>query len=279
MCNCLLVSKNSYYNWLRTIAVAQKHTATTYLKTCIKTLFEESRCIYGSARIQKSLEKQGLLYSRSYIAVLMRTMNLKSVLSKKFKVVTTDSNHSEPVAKNLLNRGFRCDKLGQKWVSDITYIRVANRWNYITTILDLADRKIVSWTLSEDMTSENTVYKAWLKAIKKREITEDHIFHSDRGVQYATTKMHLLMKHHKKIKQSMSRKGNCWDNAVAESFFKTLKYECTNRYKFKTHLQAFETIKSYINWYNYKRIHSSIGYKTPAEKELEIRINNFMNVA
>lgn len=166
----------------------------------------------------------------------------------------------------------------KKWVSDISYIRVNDKWNYITTILDLADRKIVAWTLSTDMTTENTIYKTWLKARKIREIAENHIFHSDRGVQYAAHKMTDVFKKSTKIKQSMSRKGNCWDNAVAESFFKSLKYECTNRYNFKSYLETHAIIQDYINWYNYERLHSTLDYKTPAEKELEITIKN-MNKA
>jgi len=133
--------------------------------------------------------------------------------------------------------------------------------------------------LSEDMTTENTIYKAWVLARKKREITNNHIFHSDRGVQYASNRMVNLLNSSSKITQSMSRKGNCWDNAAAESLFKTIKYECTNRYNFKSFLSAYQIINQYINWYNNSRIHSAIDYKTPAEKELELRIKNNQNVA
>ena len=129
------------------------------------------------------------------------------------------------------------------------------------------------------MTTVNTIYKTWIKARNQRTITDDHIFHSDRGVQYASWQMTNLLHKNNKITQSMSRKGNCWDNAVAESFFKTLKYECTNRYIFKSVLEAKLIIKDYIHWYNYKRLHSSLNYKTPAEKELKIRYNNLKKVA
>ena len=205
--------------------------------------------------------------------------NFNSVLKKKFKGCSTDSNHDYPVAKNLLNRNFKSENLGQKWVSDITYIKVAGKWNYLTTIIDLADRKVLAHTLSQDMTTKNTIYKTWIKARKQREITADHIFHSDRGIQYASSQMTDIFDQSNKINQSMSRKGNCWDNAVAESFFKTLKYECTNRYNFKSILETKIIINDYMQWYNYKRIHSAIGYKTPAEKELEIKINNLKKVA
>lgn len=273
------VSVNSYYTWLKHKEIEKPETTTDFLKKRIAFIFNENRQIYGATRIQKTLEREGLVYSRSYIAQLMRKMELRSVLKKKFKVITTDSNHTYPVAENQLNRDFKSHVIGQKWVSDITYIKVAGKWNYLTAIIDLADRKLIAWTLSQDMTTQNTVYKTWLKARSQREITKDHIFHSDRGVQYASSQMTNLFYANNKITQSMSRKGNCWDNAVAESFFKTLKYECTNRYCFKSFLHAETVINEYINWYNYKRIHSALDYKTPAEKELEIKINNYIKVA
>ena len=209
-------------------------TAKNHLAERIKMLFEESKQIYGSCRIQKMLEREGLIYSRSYIGLLMRTMGLRSVLRKKY-VVTTDSKHPYPVPDNILDRDFTSLKLGEKWVSDITYIRVNDDWNYLTTIIDLADRKVVGWALSEDMTTENTIMKAWISARKNRDIKNGFIFHSDRGVQYASNKITNLFSFNRKITQSMSRKGNCWDNAVAESFFKTIKHEWLLRFKFTSY--------------------------------------------
>lgn len=279
MCNCMRVSKNGYYTWLRNQGGKKQKASLIYLKMRIVKIFNANRQVYGSVRIQKALEKEELYYSRSYISILMKELGLKSVLSKKFKVSTTDSNHQFPIASNILNRNFTSLQIGEKWVSDITYIKVADQWNYVTTIIDLADRKIVAWVLSDDMTTENTVYKAWVLARKKRTITNKHIFHSDRGVQYASNKMVTLLNLSTKITQSMSRKGNCWDNAVAESFFKTLKYECTNRYNFKSFSQANNIIKEYINWYNNVRMHSTLDYKSPAEFELQLKINNNQKVA
>ncbi len=279
MCEFMKVSTNAYYNWLKNKDIIRPQKATEFLKQRIQAIFKESNEIYGSIRVQKKLEREGLIYSSSYIAQLMKKMGLKSVLKRKFKICTTDSNHTYPVSKNQLNRNFTAVELGQKWVSDITYIKVAGKWNYVTTIIDLADRKLVAWSLSQDMTTQNTIYKTWIKARKIRKITQDHIFHSDRGIQYASNLMTSLFYENKKITQSMSRKGNCWDNAVAESFFKTLKYECTNRYNFKSIFQAESIIGKYVNWYNYQRLHSSLDYKTPAEKELEIKINNYRKVA
>ena len=273
------VSKNSYYTWLRVSQHKKQKESIVLLKNRITAVFNENKQVYGSLRIKKSLDREGLVYSRAYIALIMKEIGLRSVLSKKFRVCTTDSKHSFAFAKNVLNRDFTSTQLGEKWVSDITYIKVGNQWNYLTTILDLADRKIVSWVLTEDMSTEKTVYKAWLEARKHRNITNNHIFHSDRGVQYASNKMTNILKSSNKITQSMSRKGNCWDNAVAESFFKTIKYECTNRRLFKSFLEAYSVIDDYITWYNYKRLHSALDYKSPIEIELELSNNKYKYVA
>lgn len=270
MCKCMKVSKNAYYNWLKTKGTINMKESKVILKERISILFEENKQIYGSYRIQKMLEREHLFYSRSYIAILMKEMGLKSVLKRKF-VITTNSNHNHLISDNLLNREFTSPKLGQKWVSDITYIRVGNDWNYLTTILDLADRKIVGWSLSEDMTTENTVLKAWLEARKSRSIITGFIFHSDRGVQYASKNTTNLLAFNKFAKQSMSRKGNCWDNAVAESFFKTIKHEWLLRFKYKNYDELYNSINEYITWYNTKRIHSTLEYLSPLEKEMELR--------
>jgi len=264
------VRKNSYYHWLKVKDKAAITTPKKYLKERIKLLFKNSREIYGSYRIQKKLEREGLFYSRSYVGLLMREMSLRSILKRRF-VVTTDSNHQYLIAKNELNRDFYSLKLGEKWVSDITYIRVNDHWNYLTTIIDLADRKVVGWSLSEDMTTQNTVMKAWIDARRTREIRLGFIFHSDRGVQYASNKMTDLFNFNIKTTQSMSRKGNCWDNAVAESFFKTIKYEWLYRFKYTNYNQLFESIQDYINWYNTQRLHSSLGYLSPLEMEMNLR--------
>tara|TARA_B110000977_G_scaffold155707_1_gene198079 strand:- start:158 stop:979 length:822 start_codon:yes stop_codon:yes gene_type:complete len=270
------VSRSAYYHWLNQKIKDKGGTPKIILKERIGSLFKESREIYGSCRIQKMLEKEDLFYSRSYVGLLMKEMGLKSVLKRKY-VITTDSKHSFPVASNELDRDFNSLKIGKKWVSDITYIRVNDDWNYLTTIIDLADRKVVGWSLSEDMTTQNTIMKAWLSARNNRSITDGFIFHSDRGVQYASNKMTRLFSFNRKITQSMSRKGNCWDNAVAESFFKTIKHEWLYRFKFKSYDQLHDSIDDYINWYNNKRLHSSLGYLSPLEMEMKLR--GFINKA
>ena len=153
------VSKNAYYNWLKSKDKVRVKTSKTVFKERIRVLFKESREIYGSYRIQKMLERENLNYSRSYIGILMKEMGLKSILNRKL-VITTDSKHTFPIFENVLNRDFNSLKMGEKWVSDITYIQVNNDWNYLTTVLDLADKKIVGWSLSQDMITENTIAKA-----------------------------------------------------------------------------------------------------------------------
>lgn len=270
------VSRNAYYHWLKT--KDNQNTKLIYLKERIRSIFQASHQIYGSIRVQKMLARENLVYSVSYISHLMRKLELKSVLKKKF-VVTTDSDHNNPIATNSLNREFNALEIGKKWISDITYIRVGDHWNYLTTIIDLADRKVVSWVLSTDMTTENTIYKAWIKARNTRNIKEGFIFHSDRGVQYTSNKITTLFNENIKITQSMSRKGNCWDNAVAESFFKTIKYEWLNRYKFTNQKQLYNSIDKYIKWYNTKRIHSSLDYLTPLEKQINLNNYKYKNAA
>lgn len=274
MCQYLSISRNAYYQWKKkgqSISPSAQKTMT--LKERIQYIYEESKQVYGSYRIQKKLAKESIYVSRSYVGRLMAEMGLRSILKKKF-VVTTDSSHSYKVAANHLKRSFTVHELGTRWVSDITYIKVNDSWAYLTTMIDLADRQVVGWSVSEDMTTENTVLKAWIHARNRREIKDDFILHSDRGVQYASNIISSLFLRLPCAKQSMSRKGNCWDNAVAESFFKSIKYECLYRYKFENMTQLSNTVNEYIYWYNHKRLHSSLGYLTPKEKEFQIKFNN-----
>ena len=278
MCEALEVSKNAFYNWLKD-RQSERKSFRKVLGYEIQKIYNLSDQSYGSPRITIELEKIGYKVSRPLVAKIMFEQGLRSCLRPKF-VVTTDSGHKLPVAENILNREFQVNELGTVWVSDITYIRVNSDWVYLTTVIDLADRKVIGWCVSDDMTTENTVVKAWNKAINNRQIGESLLFHSDRGVQYASNKFRRILKFNKKVTQSMSRKGNCWDNAVAESFFKTIKHEKLNRYKFSSIEQVRQVVFEYIErWYNRMRIHSSLGYKTPLEKELELIANKLKNVA
>ncbi|RAJ90816.1 transposase InsO family protein [Larkinella arboricola] len=202
----------------------------------------------------------------------MKKAGIRSIIYKKYRVQTTESDHDYPVAKNLLNREFTADKPGQKWVSDITYIATGQGWLYLTAILDLADRKVVGWAISDTLKAVGTTVTAWRMALKNRAISSHLLFHSDRGVQYACAEFRDELKN-LPVEQSMTgppggRKGNCWDNAVAESFFKTLKSELVNHVHFATRAAARLAIFEYIeSWYNRRRKHSTLKYRTPSQQE------------
>lgn len=215
--------------------------------------------------------------SRITVAKYMNQLGLRSKLSKKFKV-TTNSKHKYLIVPNVLNRAFSVTEPSKVWVSDITYIRVIEGFVYLTTVLDLYDRKIIGWSLSNGMSVEETSLAAWRMAIKNRSVEKDLIFHSDRGVQYACKKFTNVIESYKIITRSMSRKGNCWDNAVAENFFKTLKTEQIYGNKLISKEQMERDIFEFIEiWYNRKRRHSALDYKTI--EEFWKQKNNFKNVA
>lgn len=211
MCRVFRVSRSGYYKWLK--RKPSKHSEENdQLKKKIRSIFDKSYKRYGSPKITQELKKEGIHVSRPRVARLMKEMGLKSITRKKY-VVTTDSRHNFPASDNLLARDFSAQRPAEVWVSDITYIKVAQGWMYLTIILDLYDRKIVGWAMSESLKAEQTVIPAWNMAIKNRPITKKLIFHSDRGVQYACHEFRRVLKKNLRVKQSMSRKGDCWDNA------------------------------------------------------------------
>ena len=261
MCEILGVSKSGYYYWKKVLKSCLK---TAALDNKIKEIFEKSDDTYGSPRIYKALNKAGIEVSESKVARRMRALEMTPKIKKRFKS-TTDSNHDMPIAPNILNREFEVSEPGRVWVSDITYIRVQDSFVYLTTVIDLADRMVVGWNVSDNMTDADTVIAAFKKALNNRSIEAGLIFHSDRGSQYASKLFRRLLEE-KQCVQSMSRKGNCWDNAVAESFFKTIKTESLYRYKFTAMNQVYSTVFKYIDgWYNSMRIHTSLGDRSPRE--------------
>lgn len=262
MCKVLKVSKSAYYGWLR--SAKELMASSKELDKQIMESYQKSRSNYGSPRVAQDLAHQGIVISKSTVARRMQKLGIKARGHKKYRPCTTDSKHELKVAKNLLDRDFQPEKAGEKWVSDITYLKVGRSWNYLCTVIDLADRAVIGWSLSDNMTPEHTTIKAFKKAISNRKPQEHMIFHSDRGVQYAAGPFRDLLKKNQ-CRQSMSRKGNCWDNAVAESFFKTIKVECINRMNLLNFDQAYATIFDYIDgWYNSKRLHSALGGISPA---------------
>lgn len=263
MCEVLGIGVRSYYDWKSSV-VSVRESKAILLKEKIKAIYFEKKQRYGSPRITIELQAQNINVSRLTVAKYMKAMGLRSKLGRKFKT-TTDSKHSHAIKENVLNREFKVSQPSKVWVSDITYIRTREGFLYLTTILDLYDRKCIGWSISNGMSAEETSLAAWKMAIKNRSITKGLIFHSDRGVQYACEKFANTVDSYK-ISRSMSRKGNCWDNAVAESFFKTLKTEQIYGNKLISKDQMKMNLFQYIEiWYNKKRRHSAIGNKTIEE--------------
>jgi putative transposase len=276
MCKVFKISKSSYYAWLRN-GPSDRWKENESLLVDILDIFEDSKGSYGSPRITKELHAQGKKGSRPRVARIMRAAGIQARRRRKFKV-TTDSKHNYPIAPNVLDRKFSATRPSEIWVSDLTYVRTHSGWLYLTVIIDLFDRKVVGWSMSKDLTTANTIILAWFMAITNRPITEDLIFHSDRGIQYACDDFTKLLKSNELIIRSMSRKGNCWDNAVAESFFKTIKVEWIYTNSFVNQTQATLSIFEWIeSWYNKRRRHSALGYKTI--DEFEIINSNFNNAA
>lgn len=264
MCKVLGVSRSGFYSWLKR-KPSERALENEELMDQIREIHKKSKETYGSPRISKELRKDYVHVSRHRVARLMKKANIHSKTKRRFKC-TTESKHQFPVAPNLLNREFKVYELGKVWVSDITYIRTSESWLYLTVIIDLCDRRVIGWSTSSTLKTIDTVVPAWKMAVANRPVTDDLIFHSDRGIQYACTEFKELLASNPFVKQSMSRKGDCWDNAVAESFFKTLKTEWIYRNKYTTKRQARVSVFEYIEtWYNTQRTHSALNYLSPAE--------------
>ena len=263
MCNVLKITSSGYYKW-KNRPFSKRLLLKQKIKQQITSIYFSSKQRYGSPRIAFELNSLGYKISRITVAKYMKELGLRSKLSKKFKV-TTNSKHNYLVVENVLNRNFIADKSSKVWVSDITYIHTKEGFLYLTTIIDLYDRKIIGWSLSKGMSTEETSLAAWKMAVKNRKIVDGLIFHSDRGVQYASKKFANTVEFYG-VTRSMSRRGNCWDNAVAESFFKSLKTELIYGNKLitkeKMELEIFEYIEV---WYNKKRRHSTLNYQTIEE--------------
>lgn len=279
MCKVLQVSTSAYYKWLHKIP-SKRELRRTMLTQEIHKIYRASRSRYGSPRITKELNMLGIKVSQVLVAKIMRQEHLRSILKKKYKV-TTDSSHKYPVVANVLDRVFMVKEENSAWVSDITYIGTKQGWLYLTTVIDLFDRKVIGWALSDTMKANATVIPAFNMAKGNRPIQKNKslIFHSDRGIQYACEEFTKHLAKHKSVIRSMSRKGNCWDNAVAESFFKTLKTELTYHNKYQTKQEAAVSIFEYIEtFYNTKRRHKHLKNLTILEYHQSIN-NNLKNAA
>ena len=265
MCETLEVSPSGYYAW-RNRPECRRKREDRRLVLEIKAIHMENRGAYGSPRIHAELKARQMRHGKKRVARLMRENGIRAKQKKKFRA-TTDSNHTYPVAPNLLLRNFEADMPDRKWLADITYIPTREGWLYLAAIMDLFSRPIVGWSMSRRMTKE-LVLKALAMAVEHRRPGPGLIHHSDRGSQYACGDYQQALRSHGMI-CSMSRKGDCWDNAPMESFFHTLKTELVHHRDYQTRNQAKADIFEYIEvFYNRSRRHSALGYMTPAQYEM-----------
>ncbi len=276
MCQVLKISMSGFYHWVNRSPSARA-VQNNRLKERIFEIFLEHNGMAGSPMITADLHDypEFANVSENRVARLMREMNLKCKTLKKF-VVTTDSKHKYPVAENLLNRQFDVKAPNTVWVSDITYLKIGRHWYYLTVFIDLYSRCIVGWDLSGSLERHSAI-RALNKAIMRRRPGKGLMVHSDRGVQYASLEFRKVLKKNGFI-QSMSRKGNCWDNAVAESFFHTIKTQLIYHIRFNNFEETERILFKYIEvYYNQRRKHSTNGWKSPARYEQEWY--NLKNVA
>jgi transposase InsO family protein len=265
MAGLLGVSRSAYYQWARGGRSNRRGAADAELIRLIREIAAKHRRRYGSPRVREELRTTcGKRVSLKKVARLMRENGLNARQRRRF-VPTTNSKHTLPVCENILNREFCAGEGGRKWVSDITYLRTSGGWVYLTMILDLFDRKVIGWAFSDGMETAHTTAAALKMAANNRAPKEGLIFHSDRGVQYCAQSFRdALHKSCPSVRQSMSRKGNCWDNACAETFFKTLKRELETLDGKHSAADVRQSVFMYIEtYYNRIRLHSALDYVAP----------------
>lgn len=270
MCELLGVSRSGYYDSIDR-PPSQRAERTRKIHESVRQVFDENHAIYGSAKIAEELKERDELETacRNTVAKAMSEMGLKSRVSKAFTPTTTQADPSKRPAPNVLNRDFTAQRPNQKWVTDITYLPTAVGWVYLAVVLDLFSRKVVGWAMSQSLATP-LVSEALRGAIQARRPERGELLHhSDRGCQY-TSEDYQKTLNTLGIECSMSRTGNCYDNAVAERFFWSLKHEWTNHERFADLEQARLSVFKYIEtFYNRQRLHQSLGYKTPEQLEAE----------
>jgi putative transposase len=260
LCHVLTVSRSGYYAW-RGRGRSARATANVALLAAIRATHEASRATYGSPRVHAALQQQGTGCGRHRVAHLMRLHGVVAVPRRRFRV-TTNSDHALPVAANVLNRQFAPGTPHRAWVADLTYVPTAEGWLYLATVMDLGFRGIVGWATSARI-DQALARKALQAALQRRQPGPGLVHHSDRGSQYASAAYQQLLAQHG-FQPSMSRKGNCWDNAPMESFFRSLKEEWLRGQVFRTRAEARQAIFTFIEvWYNRQRLHSALGYLAP----------------
>ena len=268
LCLYLEVSASGYYDWQkRRVCPGPRALEDQVLAQDIEQIHADSWQTYGSPRVEKELRKTGRCHGRNRVARLMKQKDLCGRQKARYRVQTTDSNHDQPIAPNRLAQAPKATAPNQLWVADITYIETKEGWLYLAAILDLYSRKIVGWAMSERIDTV-LVLKALAMALLHRNPPANLLFHSDRGVQYASGDYRHALSQAGLI-ASMSRSGNCYDNATMESFWSTLKLELIYRRRFHTRAQAQSQIFDYIEtFYNRQRAHSALGYLSPVDFEL-----------
>jgi len=260
MAETLEISRSGYYAW-KNLKPSKRYQEELKLLIEIKTIHEKSRETYGVLRITVELNNQGTPCSKNRVARIMKKYHIKAKTKKKFRI-TTHSNHNKPVSEDLVKRDFTASAKNELWTSDITYIWTREGWLYLAVILDVFLRKVVGWALKSTLSAE-LVVEALQKAICKEKPAPGMIFHSDQGIQYASDKVRKILKFHG-LQQSMSRKGNCYDNAITESFFHTFKTEFIYFEDFETKEEAQLKVFDFIEtFYNRERLHSALGYLSP----------------
>ena len=265
MCRVLDVAPSGYYAWRKGRSPTAHAIADDRLLAQVRISYYASGRTYGSPRVLRDLREAGEHVGKNRVARLMRGAGLVA-RRRGYRVATTDSQHDQPIAPNLVNRQFAVAEPNRVWVSDITYVPTRAGWLYLAVVLDLASRRVVGWAMRDQLASELAL-SALRMALQARRPRPGLMHHSDRGIQYASLAYrHLLEQHGARI--SMSRRGNCWDNAVAESFFATLEFELIQRRRWNTKDEARRAIFRYIEvWYNRQRRHSTLDYVSPATYE------------
>jgi transposase InsO family protein len=264
------VTRGGYWSWVRR-RPGPRQQGDAKLLSVIMDIHKGKRKVYGSPRIHEELQKRRIRCGRKRVERLMRENGIRAKQSKKFKPATTDSNHKLPVAPNVLDRRFHWEQPNQAWVTDLTCIPTEEGWLYLAAIIDLFSRRVVGWAMGDDM-SRHLPLRALEMAVQRRRPPPGLIHHSDRGSQYASNDYQEALKQQAMV-CSMSRKGNCWDNAVAESFFHTLKVELVHDERFKTRREAMAAVFEYMEvFYDRQRNHSALGGLTPADfEEVDLR--------
>ena len=265
LCDVLQASRSGYYAWSRRPASSTTLRRDQLVKQ-IRQVHDDSHATYGSPRVYQLLKAQGVACCENTVAKLMKAKSIKSKAKRPFIVRTTDSRHDHPIASNILNREFYPNRPNTVWTADITYIPTAEGWLYLAVVLDLFSRRIIGWATADHLRAE-LACDALKMALKHRRPKTELMHHSDRGVQYASEAYQDLLTSHK-ITPSMSRTGNCYDNAVTESVFSTIKSELTHHERYATREQASRSLFEYIEvFYNRCRIHSTLGYRSPVDYE------------